>query len=228
MKIIKNNMAHFTSYQNLIFIQNLYRLQSIGFNYIDTFNINDKKYYDTPFSFTQLSQDVQNCHLCDLSKSRSQAMVGFGNENADIMVIDFNISDIQDKNNLYYNGRTGELLKEILEKSLKTTVEKIYYTHSIKCKTLNFNFPSSSEWNSCKNHLYSQINFIKPKFIISLGEDVYKNLTSDEENFENIRGHLIEFNNYKLLPIYHPKHILRNPELKNMTLNDLKKIESYL
>lgn len=31
------------SFQNLVLLQNLYRLQSLGFNYIDHFDLNEKK-----------------------------------------------------------------------------------------------------------------------------------------------------------------------------------------
>ncbi len=155
-------------------------------------------------------------------------MLGYGKSSAKVMVIDFDVSNSQDKENRYYSGRIGESLKNMLEEILQLKVEDIYYTHSIKCKPLNSNVPSHSEWNSCKGYLYSQIEFIKPKFIITLGEDVYNNITTDKENFEKIRGHIIDFPYYKLMPIYHPKHLLRNPELLTITLNDLKKIKSYL
>ena len=38
----------------------------------------------------------------------------------------------------------------------------------------------------------------------------------------------IDFKKYKLIPIYHPGFLLRNPELKKITLNDLKTIKSCL
>ena len=216
------------SFQNLILLQNLYRLKSIGFKYINSFTINTQEYYHKPTSLNLLLKDISDCHLCDLSKSRSQSMLGYGKSSAKVMVIDFDVSNSQDKENRYYSGRIGESLKNMLEEILQLKVEDIYYTHSIKCKPLNSNIPSHSEWNSCKGYLYSQIEFIKPEFIITLGEDVYNNITTDKENFEKIRGHIIDFPYYKLMPIYHPKHLLRNPELLTITLNDLKKIKSYL
>jgi len=227
MKITKKN-SPLKSYQNLILLQNLYRLKSIGFNYISSFTINEKKDYHKPLSLGKLVEDIKQCHLCDLSKSRIQSMYGYGDKNATIMIIDFSVSESQDRNNEYYSGRSGEMLQHMIQNSLSKNIEDIYYTHTIKCKPLNSNIPSSSEWNSCKNYLFSQIEFIQPKVIITLGEDVYRNITSDKEIFEKIRGHIIDFQTYKLIPIYHPKHLLRNPELQKTTLNDLKKIKSYL
>ena len=67
------------SYQNLVLLQNLYRLKAIGFEYIDYFNINEKTNYETPSSLDELSANISSSHHCDLSKSRTQSMSGFGN-----------------------------------------------------------------------------------------------------------------------------------------------------
>jgi len=216
------------SYQNLVLLQNLYRLKAIGFEYSDPFSVNEKSNYEKPKSLNELSQNISTCHLCDLSKSRTQSMSGYGNPNADLMIIDYDISQTQDSSNTYYSGRSGETLRNMIENVLNLNVNDVYLTHAIKCKTLKSNRPSPSEWNSCKSYLFSQIEFIKPKVVVTLGNEAYNKLTEDEDNFENVRGHVIDFKNYKLVPIYHPQYLLRNPELKKITLNDLKTIKSCL
>ncbi len=216
------------SYQNLVLLQNLYRLKAIGFNYIDHFSINEKKSYEKPNSLDELSQNISTCHLCDLSKSRTQSMAGFGNQNAELMIIDYDISQTQDTTNNYYSGRSGETLKKMIENVLNLNVEDVYLTHAIKCKPLKSNKPSPSEWNSCKAYLFSQIEFIQPKVIVTLGNESYNCVTEDNDNFDNVRGHVIDFKKYKLIPIYHPQYLLRNPELKKITMNDLKTIKSCL
>ena len=47
-------------------------------------------------------------------------------------------------------------------------------------------------------------------------------------NFDKIRGHVINFEKYKLVPIFHPSYLLRNPELKKVMLSDLRTIKSCL
>ena len=217
------------SFQNLILLQNLYRLKAIGFEYIDHFNINEKSDNSQPSSLDELSHNVKNCHLCDLSKSRTQSMSGYGNANANLVIIDYLVSQAQDDANHYYAGRSGETLKNMIEKVLKLSTQDVYLTHAIKCKPLQSNKPSSSEWNSCKSYLFTQLDFIRPKVIVTLGQEAYAHLTNDSvENFENVRGHVIDYENYKLIPIYHPQYLLRNPELKKITLNDLHTIKSCL
>jgi len=199
----------------------------MGFSYIDHFSINEKSEDTQATSLEELNNNIQKCHLCDLSKSREQSMSGYGHKNADLFIVDYTVSQAQDSSNNYYAGRSGESLRKMIENVLKLDIDKIYLTHAIKCKPLKSNKPSPSEWNSCKNYLFSQLEFIQPKVIVTLGADAYAHLTNDSiENFENVRGHVIDYKNYKLIPIFHPQFLLRNPELKKITLNDLHTIKS--
>ncbi|QOY55718.1 uracil-DNA glycosylase [Candidatus Sulfurimonas marisnigri] len=216
------------SFQNLLLLQNLYRLKALGFEYSDPFSVNHKSSNEKPSNLNELTKNISTCHLCDLSKSRSQSMSGFGNQNADIMIIDYSVSLNEDSTNSYYTGRSGEILTNMIENVLKLKTEDVYFTHAIKCKPLNSNTPSNSEWDSCKDHLFSQIEFVKPKIIVTLGKDAYAKVTSENENFQSVRGHVIDFKEYKLIPIYHPNHLLRNPDDKKIALNDLKTIKSCL
>ncbi|TKI70407.1 uracil-DNA glycosylase [Sulfurimonas crateris] len=216
------------SFQNLLFLQNLYRLKALGFEYSDSFSINRVSPNEKPKNLNELTKNISTCHLCDLSKSRKQSMSGYGNQNADLMIIDYSVSYSEDNANSYYSGRSGEMLKDMIENVLKLKVEDVYFTHAVKCKPLNSNIPSDSEWDSCKSYLFSQIEFVKPKVVVTLGKDAYAKVTSEEENFGSVRGHVVDFKDYKLVPILHPNHLLRNPDDKKIAFNDLKTIKSCL
>lgn len=216
------------SFQNLLLLQNLYRLKAVGFEYSDSFFVNQKSVNKTALNIDELAREISTCYLCDLSKSRTQSMSGYGNVNADIMIIDYTVSLNEDNTNSYYSGRSGEILKNMIQNVLELTVEDVYFTHAVKCKPLSSNMPSISEWDSCKNYLFRQIEFVKPKIIITLGEETYNKVTSESNNFQSVRGHVIDFKEYKLIPIYHPNHLLRNPKDKIVAFNDLKTIKSCL
>lgn len=216
------------SYQNLVLLQNLYRQRALGFEYSDPFSINEATQNKTATTIEELKQNISTCHLCDLSKSRTQSMSGYGNPNADLMIIDFSVSPNENSQNSYYVGRSGETLKKMIENVLNLNVDDVYFTHAVKCKTLNSNTPSTSEFNSCKSYLFTQIDFIQPKVIVTLGDDAYYKVTNEKNDFQSVRGHVIDFKKSQLIPIYHPEFLLRNPELKKTTLNDLKTIKSCL
>jgi len=216
------------SYQNLVLLQNLYRQKALGFEYSDPFLVNETHRQELPLSLDTLAKNITTCHLCDLSKSRTQSMSGYGDSNAKLMIIDFNVSSSDDSSNSYYSCRSGETLRKMIENVLELNIDDVYFTHAVKCKTLNSNIPSISEFNSCKAYLFSQIEFVKPKVIVTLGEDAYYKVTDETTNFKDVRGHVIDFKKYKIIPIYHPQFLLRNPDLKKITLNDLKTIKSCL
>lgn len=216
------------SFQNLLLLQNLYRLKAVGFEYSDPFLVNQISSNEKPSNLQTLSKDITTCHLCDLSKSRTQSMSGFGNPNADIMFIDYVVSLSEDSANSYYCGRSGEILTNMIKNVLGVKTEDVYFTHAIKCKPLSSNMPSTSEWDSCKGYLFAQIEFIKPKVVVTLGKDAYAKVTSEEDNFQSVRGHVIDCKTYKLVPIYHPNHLLRNPDDKKVAMRDLLTIKSCL
>lgn len=222
-------MQKLKSFQNLVLLQNLYRLRHLGFEYIDHFDMNEKKDYKNAATLTEVISNIHSCHLCDLSKSRSQSMGGFGDPNATLFFLDYVVSEAQDSANSYFAGRSGETLKKMIENVLEIDHCSIYMTHAIKCKPLHSNKPSDSEYNSCKHYLFSQLDFVSPKVIVTLGEEAYSHLTGDTTtNFESVRGHVIDFKGFKLVPIYHPQYLLRNPALKKIALNDLNTIKSFL
>ena len=87
----------------------------MGFEYIDHFIVNEKDNAQNISTFDELSLNIKKCHLCDLSKSRKQSMTGIGNTNAELMIIDYSISQAQDSTNDYFSGRSGETLKQMIE-----------------------------------------------------------------------------------------------------------------
>ncbi|MEN8147599.1 MAG: uracil-DNA glycosylase [Campylobacterota bacterium] len=210
-------------------LQNLYRLKALGFSYSDPFVTNRSTVaQELPDDLLQLQEIVSQCHLCDLSKSRQQSMSGLGNLNADLMIIDAYVSISEDASNSYYAGKSGESLVKMIENVLGRKKEDVYITHAVKCKPLGTNTPSKSEFNSCKPYLYKQIEMIRPKVIMTLGEEAYHLISGDDTPFEQIRGQKINFGDYVIIPIFHPQFLLRNPSMKGETLSDLKTIKSCL
>ncbi len=217
------------SYQNLVMLQNLYRLKALGFSYSDPFVTNKPTAaQELPNDLQQLQGLISECYLCDLSKSRQQSMGGLGNLNADLMIVDAYVSVSEDASNSYYVGKSGESLVKMIENVLGKRREDVYITHAVKCKPLGTNTPSKSEFHSCKPYLYKQIEMIRPKVVMTLGEEAYKLLSGDDTPFEQVRGQKINFGDYIIIPIFHPQFLLRNPSMKGETLSDLKTIKSCL
>lgn len=155
-------------------------------------------------------------------------MGGYGNPHAQVMLVDGYVSAPEDESNDYYVGRSGAMLRDMIEKVLELSINDVYFTHAVKCKPFGFQYPSQSEIKSCAPFLARQIEIIAPKVIIALGEDAYHCLSNDESGFEMVRGEVIPYNGSTVIAMHHPLHLLRNPSLKKEALKDLQTIKGQL
>jgi len=216
------------SYYNIQILQNLYRLEALGYEYADEITYNHPPSEPIAEDFDTLTKQIHNCHLCDLSKTRTQSMSGYGSYNAEVMIIDDIVSQSQDMENNYFAGRSGDMLKNMIENVLSIPKENIYYTHAIKCKPHQPKENYQSEWLSCRLYLETQIELVNPKIILFLGEKPFRRLTGSKEPFEHIRGNVLEYKNKKIISTYEPDFLLRNPNFKKVVLNDLQTLKSHL
>ncbi|MCK9372092.1 MAG: uracil-DNA glycosylase [Sulfuricurvum sp.] len=217
------------SYQNLALLENLYRLKALGYSYVDPITPNvQHPSASLPKSLTALNNAIETCFLCDLSKSRSQSMPGFGNPNGQIVFVDAYVSTAEDEGNGYYLGRSGMMLRDMIEKVLMLGIDEVYFTHAVKCKPFGFQQPSPSECSSCAPFLSQQLSIIKPRLIVALGSDAYTLLTNDTRDFERLRGEVIPYGDALLIPMYHPMFLIRNPSLKKEAMRDLQTIKGRL
>jgi DNA polymerase len=217
------------SFQNLVLLENLYRLKSLGYNYVDPITPNIQTNSNTlPDSLSTLAENISKCYLCDLSKSRRQSMSGYGDPRASLIFIDAYVSAAEDEASEYYVGRSGVMLRDMIEKVLMKSVEEVYFTHAVKCKPFGFQNPSASECSSCTPFLSKQLEIINPRIIVTLGPDAYQILSGDNGDFERVRGEIIPFRDALLIPMYHPLYLVRNPSLKKEALRDLQTIKAQL
>lgn len=218
------------SFQNLALLENLYRLKALGFSYTDPMTPNSSQFSPStlPDSLDSLSSAITQCYLCDLSKSRRQSLIGHGSPNASIMFIDAFVSTAEDEENSFYVGRSGVMLRDMIEKVLSLPLNDVYITHAVKCKPFGFQTPSSSEFQSCVGYLNKQIALIQPKIIIPLGSDAYESLCTNADDFERVRGEIIPYGDACIIPMYHPLYLIRNPSLKKDTMRDLLTIKGEI
>jgi uracil-DNA glycosylase family 4 len=91
-------------------------------------------------------------------------------------------------------------------------IENCYFTNAIKCSTIN-NKVNDTMFNNCFNILKSEIEYIKPEFVVALGNEVFNFLSA--KNIEN------------LVKVHHPNYYFsyRRSELKNYIL-EFKNLEN--
>lgn len=217
-KLVKNQLLYQLNF-----------LKSIGYGYHESVSITNKEVDNSnlPNNLIEFKTLVENCSLCELSKSRKNVLFGEGNPNAEIMFIVDEPTATEDELKSFFVGKTGEQLSKMIENVLPLKKEEVYITALIKCKS--FDGFNNSHFNSCSSYLYKQIDIIKPKLIVTLGEKCYQYLCSDFNSaFSQIRGHIVKYKNYDVLPMNSVSFLIRNPSSKKDAFHDMLKIKSIL
>ena len=207
----------------------LLTLKAFGYENHEPFRISSQeKCLKLSDNLKLLQKDISNCSLCTLSKSRSQICFGSGNQNVNIMFVGLSPNIIEDETGDFFGGNSGSLLEKIILNVLNLQKNDVYCTNLVKCKTPNNRIPSADEISCCRQFLLQQIAIIKPKLIVALDEEPFKYL-SGIKNCDNMRGQIIEFNQFSsLMFTYSPNFLLRNPSLKKEAFDDFKKIKNFL
>ena len=215
---------------NSLLLKQLYQLKELGYNYTDAkeFSYQDKNALKLPNSLNELKKQALNCHLCSLSKSRNNVVFGEGDSTAKVLFIGYLPLEIEDETGKPFLGRGGEMLTSMIEKVLKISRDKVYITNLLKCHPLYNQKVLETEIHTCKAYLFKEIELIKPKIIITLGEEAYHYLSNDFIELNKIRGSVIEKENYLIIPTYHPNFLLKNPSLKKEVFEDLQTIKRLL
>lgn len=185
----------------------------------------------TKNSLYKLKNIVFQCKKCEISKTRKNVVFGEGDIKSPLIIIGEAPGEKEDEIGSPFVGRSGNLLSKMLE-SIGLKRERIFISNVVKCRPPNNRGPYVSEIKNCSPYLEKQIELIKPKIILTLG-NFSSQFILDKKGIgiSKIRGSLIPYRKNKdiiVLPTYHPSAILRNPNLKYDTWKDLKKLRDFL
>lgn len=172
-------------------------------------------------SLDELYNKIHKCVECPLGEKRTNFVFGYGNKNADIMIIGEAPGKDEDIQGKPFVGRAGKLLTKILE-AIKLSREEVFIANINKCRPPGNRVPTSDEVAKCEPYLQKQIDIIDPQFILSLGLTSVNTLLKEKYRMADIRGKIMQYHNRKLLATYHPAALLRNPQWKKATWEDVK------
>ncbi len=174
-------------------------------------------------SLANLNEQICNCLKCGLGKTRTKFVFGVGNSNADILVIGEAPGADEDAQGEPFVGRAGQLLNKILE-SVQFKREEVYIANILKCRPPGNRRPTPSEVELCEPYLWKQIELIKPKFILCLGLTAAQTLLRTTESMTQLRQSIHCYRETPVMVTYHPAALLRNPNWKRPTWEDMQKL----
>ncbi len=213
---------------NAMQLKKLYTLKSLGVNFIKPLKEFEKDELPLPNDLNALRKIVNNCHLCELSKTRKHVVFGEGNPNATLMFVGEGPGASEDEQGRPFVGRAGMLLTKMIENVLLIKRSKVYIANIVKCRPPNNRTPLPTEALTCRPYLFKQIEIIKPKIIVALGSTAYHYLTNDTKPISKVRGSIIDMKEFKLIPTYHPSFLLRNPSAKKEAYVDMLLVKKLL
>ena len=183
------------------------------------------EYPDEPWvasaSLPDLDAAICDCQKCALGSTRTKFVFGTGDPDADLLFIGEGTGADEDARGEPFVGRAGGLLNKIIE-AIGMKREQVYICNIVKCRPPNNRTPLPAEEMSCTPYLMKQIELVKPKFIICLGRTAAQWMLQTTDGLPAMRGRIHDFKGIGLIVTYHPAALLRNPEWKKPTWEDMK------
>jgi DNA polymerase len=174
---------------------------------------------------TEIGPLCDRCKLCSLG--RRQVVFGVGNPQAALMFVGEAPGADEDIQGEPFVGRAGQLLTKIIE-AIELRREDVYIANVIKCRPPGNRNPEPDEVIACQPFLFRQIDVVQPKVIVALGKFAAQTLLSTDTPITRLRGRVHPFRNALLVPTFHPAYLLRSPDKKRETWEDMKLVRSLL
>ena len=128
-------------------------------------------------------------------------------------------------------GDAGNLLNKML-KAIKIERQKIYITNVVNYRPPNNRKPEHSEINRYSEYLKEHIAIIDPKILILMGSTAMEAILGSNKKISKERGQwkevIIGKKNYKVIVTFHPAYLLRKPDQKKFSWEDLKIIRKEI
>jgi uracil-DNA glycosylase family 4 len=168
-----------------------------------------------------VAERIRTTHCCGLCPHRINAVPGEGNPSAKLFLVGEGPGATEDAQGRPFVGQAGNLLNGILE-AIEIPRETVYITNIVKCRPPQNRKPLPDEIAACIPYLHRQLEIIKPKVILALGSTAAEAMLGVRKSLGELRGKVHTYNGIPLIVTYHPAALLRNPNWKKPTWDDVR------
>jgi len=167
-----------------------------------------------------------------LSELSEHLVFGDGDPDADLMIIGEAPGEDEDLSGRPFVGRAGQLLDKVLA-SVEIDRADVYVTNIVKFRPPGNRNPRPDEIDASIPMLLEQIRCVRPQVIVTLGNVPTQWFLQSKEGITKLRGRWSDWHGVRLLPLYHPAYLLRNPSretgsAKWQTWQDVKALKAVL
>jgi DNA polymerase len=178
-------------------------------------------------SLADVAALIDGCRGCRLCEGRTRTVPGEGPADARLLVIGEGPGKTEDETGRPFVGRAGELLTKILG-AIELPREQVYICNVVKCRPPDNRLPQYDEIAACVPYLYRQIELVKPKAILAMGGTAAQTLLSTKQSLGALRNLVHRFRGIPTIVTYHPAALLRNPNWKRPTWDDVRIVRRLL
>ncbi len=170
-----------------------------------------------------LQQAVSGCTRCALHETRTNAVFGVGDPNADWLIVGEAPGADEDRQGEPFVGRAGQLLNAML-KAIGYERRQVYIANILKCRPPDNRDPHAGEVACCEPYLQRQVELIAPRVILAVGRIAAQNLLQSDLPIGKLRGQVHHYGKRRIpvIATYHPAYLLRSPAEKRKSWQDLQ------
>ena len=171
-----------------------------------------------------LEQECSHCRECALCQTRKNVVFGVGNPQAEIMLVGEGPGANEDEQGIPFVGKAGQFLDDMLAIiGLDRTL--VYIANIVKCRPPGNRDPLNVEQDACIGYLRRQIALIQPKILVSLGRIAAMRLIDPKFRITREHGVWFDVDGMRMMALYHPSALLRDPGKRPETFDDLKSLQ---
>jgi DNA polymerase len=148
-----------------------------------------------------------------LEQTADTLVFGEGDANANVLIIGEAPGEQEDQTGRPFVGRAGQLLDQILD-SVNMHRDEIYITNIVKYRPPGNRNPTTDEIHASEPMLIEQLNILQPQIIATLGNVPTQYFLKTKDGITKTRGNWFDWQGVKLMPLFHPAYLLRNPSRK--------------
>ena len=175
-------------------------------------------------SWEALEQECRNCRECALCQTRKNVVFGVGNPQAEIMLVGEGPGANEDAQGIPFVGKAGQFLDDMLA-IIGLDRTKVYIGNIVKCRPPGNRDPLNVEQDACIGYLRRQIALLQPKILVSLGRIAAMRLIDEKFRITREHGIWFDVDGMRMMAMYHPSALLRDPGKRPETFDDLKSLQ---
>ena len=175
----------------------------------------------------EVAERIRTTYCCALCPARINAVPGHGNERARLVLVGEGPGATEDAQGKPFVGQAGNLLNGILE-AIEVPRDSVYITNVVKCRPPQNRKPLPDEIAACIPYLHRQLEIIRPKVILTLGSTAAEAMLGVRKSLGELRNKVHTYNGIPLVVTYHPAALLRNPNWKKPTWDDVRIVRQLL